>query len=178
MLETQAGHLAGTPLYMSPEQAAGLNDDLDERSDIYTLCVLLYEWLVLRHPLQDRQSIPEVLATLVLSDYTRQQLVPSAKAAGVPMEYVWLITRGLVRSRDERYQTVKELEAAISAIQNGNVRVQCEITLAKRSLNAVSHWIDRHATLYTVLVRSSIATLALTAATAVVLVALRAFGKL
>src|SRR5262249_1141829 len=40
LLETRMGSLAGTPLYMSPEQAAGRNDDLDDRSDVYALSVL------------------------------------------------------------------------------------------------------------------------------------------
>ena len=176
LLETQAGQLAGTPLYMSPEQAAGLNDDLDERSDVYTLCVLLYEWLALHHPLQDRQSVAEVLATLVLNDYTRQQLGPAAQAAGVPMEYLWLIVRGLVRNRDERYQTAKELEHAIKAVQDGKIKVQCEITLAKRLLNSANHWIDHHPRLYTALVRASVASVAAVAAAVGVFAALRILG--
>ena len=69
LLETEAGALAGTPLYMSPEQAAA-SDDLDERSDVYSLCILFYEWLTLRHPLADMKTVPEVLATLVLQIVT------------------------------------------------------------------------------------------------------------
>jgi serine/threonine protein kinase len=157
--ETHAGQLAGTPLYMSPEQAAGLNDDLDERSDVHTLCTVFYEWLVLHHPLEDRHGVNEVLTTLVLSDYTKKQLVAPAQAAGVPMEYVWIASRGLTRDRAHRYQTVKELEAAIKAIHDGHIRVQCDVTFAKSLLHSANRWIDRHSRLYTALFRAAVVSL-------------------
>jgi serine/threonine-protein kinase len=146
--ETQVGGLAGTPLYMSPEQAAGLNNELDQRSDIYSLCVTFYEWLVLRHPLQHVSSLPELLATLVLEDYSPEQLSSPAQAAGVPMEYVWVIVKGLAKDRAWRYQTVGELEAAIRAVHDGNIRIQCNITRAKNYAHRLSHWIDHNPATY------------------------------
>jgi serine/threonine-protein kinase len=153
LLETQPGQIAGTPLYMSPEQAAGLNGELDQRSDVYSLCVLFYEWLVLQHPLADRESVQQVMASLILDDYEVADLAEPALAAGVPMEYLWIIVRGLVRNRDARYQSAKELEAAIRAVHDGNIEVRCEITFAKSYLQRLSHWIDRHPRAYRTLLR-------------------------
>jgi eukaryotic-like serine/threonine-protein kinase len=178
LLETQAGTLAGTPLYMSPEQAAGHNDSLDERSDVYALSVLLYEWLTLRHPLQDRQSVQEVLATLILNDYTQQQLFEPAQSAGVPMEYAWICWRGLRRDRAHRYQSVKELEAAIDAVHDGHIAVQCHITWTKSYLQRLVHWIDRHPKLYTMLFHGARAALAAALAGTVVFVAWRVLAAL
>jgi serine/threonine-protein kinase len=155
LLETRIGSLAGTPLYMSPEQAAGMNGELDERSDVYSLCAVFYEWLVLEHPLGDMKSVPQVLASLVLGEYSAADLVGPAQSAGTPMEYVWIIYRGLQRDRDKRYQSVKELEEAIKGVMGGNIRVQCDITLAKSYAHRLVHWIDRHPKLYVSLFRAA-----------------------
>ncbi|HEY3256382.1 MAG TPA: serine/threonine-protein kinase [Polyangiaceae bacterium] len=151
LLHTQLGSLAGTPLYMSPEQAAGRNADLDERSDVYALCVLLYEWLVLKHPLQGKTTINEVLSTIISEEYSRRALFEPAHAASVPMEYVWIVVRGLARARERRYQSVSELEDAIKQVLDGRIRVQCHVTLGKRAAAGFSHWIDRHALSYSLL---------------------------
>jgi len=154
LLETQQGSLAGTPLYMSPEQAAGKNDELDERSDVYALCVVLYEWLVLKHPLSAKKSVMEVLATLVLHDYAPEDLFGPAQGAKVPMEYIWILYQGLVRDREKRFQTVKELETRIKSVQDGNIKIQCHVTLAKSYAHRFAHWIDEHFALYTFLFRA------------------------
>jgi serine/threonine protein kinase len=59
--ETRVGSLLGTPLYMSPEQARGQHDTLDQRSDIYSLCVLLFELLTTRHPLHHCTDLNQVI---------------------------------------------------------------------------------------------------------------------
>jgi len=151
LLQTQLGSLAGTPLYMSPEQAAGRNGELDERSDVYSLCVLFYEWLVLEHPLQGKNTITEVLAAIISEEYTKRALFEPAHAASVPMEYVWIVVKGLARARERRFQSVTELEDAIKRVLDGHIRVQCHVTFGKRAASGFSNWIDRHALAYTVL---------------------------
>lgn len=151
---TQFGSLAGTPLYMSPEQAAGRNDELDERSDVYSLCVLLYEWLSLEHPLSHKKTVSEVLAAIISEDYTTSHLFEHS--GGMPMEYLRVIRNGLVRDRDLRPQSVADLENEIQRVLDGNVRVACHFTLAKHCAHAGLHWIDRHPKAYTIIFFSAV----------------------
>lgn len=152
LLETRLGSLAGTPLYMSPEQAAGRNDELDERSDVYSLCVVLYEWLTLKHPLAHKKTVMEVLAAIISEDYKYvPQFRDAASESEVPAEYLQLLFRGLVRDRNKRFQSAGELEAEIQKLLAGYVPIRCHVTLAKRTAYGVMHWIDRHPGIYTLL---------------------------
>jgi serine/threonine protein kinase len=149
--ETQLGSLAGTPLYMSPEQAAGRNDELDERSDLYSLCVVLYEWLSLEHPLKDKKTVTEVLAAIISGEPSVRTLGGRALQAGVPAELVHVMMDGLARGRDQRLKSVAELEGALKSVLDGRVAVRCHVTLTKRTLYEVIAWIDAHPGVYTIL---------------------------
>src|SRR5262249_16153923 len=58
--ETHAGAIMGTPSYMAPEVAAGLNEEVDERSDIYLLGGTLYQILSGRQP-RSAKTVTEIL---------------------------------------------------------------------------------------------------------------------
>lgn len=150
LLETQQGALLGTPLYMSPEQVAG-KGELDERSDIYTLTVMLYEMMTLEHPLGDKQTLEDVLSTILTRDYTRPGLIAAALRVGAPCEYFHYMFKGLARDPAKRFASVAEMESELAAILEGRPHVDCHITFAKRVGGEMLHWIDRHKVLFTVL---------------------------
>jgi serine/threonine protein kinase len=154
--ETGLGALAGTPLYMSPEQAAGRNDELDERSDVFSLCILLFEWLALEHPLTGVKTVPEVLAAIISGKLESRDVFGRALALGVPAEWIHLINKGLVADRAKRLQSVDDLEKRLRAVLDGHVTVACHVTFTKRVVFDVLHWIDRHPYAYYVLFRLGI----------------------
>jgi serine/threonine-protein kinase len=155
LLETKVGSLAGTPLYMSPEQAAGRNDDLDDRSDVYALSVLLFEWLVLEHPMKSKTTVMEVLAAIIGQDYDQEDLFQRTREADVPIEYFHLLKRGLVRDRAKRFQNVGELEDEINKVREGWIPVACHVTLGKRAAHGLARWIDTHWRTYTLLLAAA-----------------------
>jgi serine/threonine-protein kinase len=100
---TAQGVILGTVAYMSPEQAKG--ERVDERTDIFSFGVLLYEMIAGRTPFGG-DSIPESFANLL----NREPPPLSDCASGqIPAELDWLITKALRKNPDERYQTSKEL---------------------------------------------------------------------
>jgi eukaryotic-like serine/threonine-protein kinase len=144
LLETQAGTLAGTPYYMSPEQAAGLTDSLDERSDVYALGMVFYEWLVLTHPLAEKKTLIEVLGTIVTQDHDQKLLVQRASSVGAPIEYVYLIMRALRREVDARTASADAMYQGLKDLLDGRIPSDCPVTFAKRTTHTLLRWVDRH----------------------------------
>lgn len=102
LVNTKPGVVMGTANYMSPEQARGL--DVDARTDIWSLGAVLYEMVTGHVPFEGKTS------TDVLSLILQKQPAPIARyAAEVPEELERIITKSLVKDRDDRYQTVKDL---------------------------------------------------------------------
>ncbi|MBL8730056.1 MAG: SUMF1/EgtB/PvdO family nonheme iron enzyme [Planctomycetes bacterium] len=118
LAQTQ-GAIVGTPIYMSPEQAALGHAEVDTRTDVYSLGALLYE-LVADAPPRD----PERLRSLGLPDLLRvlaeeDPPTPSSRLRGpgrtgaeprlVRRELDWIVMRAIDRDRDRRYASAADL---------------------------------------------------------------------
>ncbi len=144
LVETTAGSILGTPMYMSPEQAAGRNNELDARSDVFAASLLAIELFTLRHPLEKVASLPATLATLMHHDLgTRDQLSPLYFAARAPMELMWFAIDGLQRDPNQRYRNAAHMLEELRRVQSGRVVVRCPVTCAKAGLGRINMLIDR-----------------------------------
>ena len=98
--------LVGTPQYISPEQARG-DPDLDARTDVYSLGVVMYELLVGRVPYQ--ADTPYA----VIHDHIYAPLpLPRSIKPGFPESLERVLLKALAKERDDRYGSVAELMAA------------------------------------------------------------------
>jgi tRNA A-37 threonylcarbamoyl transferase component Bud32 len=107
---TSSGVVAGTPLYMSPEQARG--DALDVRSDLYALAVVLFEIVAGIPPFFDRTAA-EVYARLLREAAPR---LGEAAAGPYPAALDDVLARALAKDPAERHASVRELLAAIAPL--------------------------------------------------------------
>ena len=112
--KTAAGTVLGTPMYMSPEQANGNLDEVDEQSDVWALGAVLFEILAGRPPFQG------ATAREVIAKVAREQ-VPDLKAIcpEAPPELTAVVDRALQRERPRRYASARELAAEIEAFMTG-----------------------------------------------------------
>lgn len=103
---TQSGVLMGSPAYMSPEQARG---SPDEQSDIWSLCVVLYELITGRRPFEGPNH-----GAVLFAVFADSPLPTHTQAAGD--EALWeILRRGLAKARSDRWPSMRQLGRALAA---------------------------------------------------------------
>jgi aminoglycoside phosphotransferase (APT) family kinase protein len=133
---TAYNHFIGTPAYMSPEQAEMTGLDVDTRSDIYSLGILLYELLTgktpfdnhtlmqsgldaMRQTLRDKEPLPpsrfissfrteELTQTALHRDVEPPRLISQLKG-----DVDWIVMKALEKDRSQRYETANGLAADV-----------------------------------------------------------------
>ncbi|MFO0841051.1 MAG: serine/threonine-protein kinase [Gemmataceae bacterium] len=103
---TEEGTIAGTPAYMSPEQARG--DAADTRSDLYSVGAVAY-FLLTGEPPFVRDSAVQTMAAH-LSD----PVTPPGRQRSVPADLEAVVLRGLEKEPARRFQSAEELEQALA----------------------------------------------------------------
>ena len=109
--ETSPGTIMGTSGYMSPEQALGEN--IDERSDVFSLGVVLYE-MVAGHPPFKGKTDSHTRVSII--DHDPQPLVHVVP--NVPRQFERIITKALAKDRLKRYQTITDLKLDLEQLRD------------------------------------------------------------
>jgi serine/threonine-protein kinase len=107
---TKTGVVLGSPSYMSPEQVRGIKY-IDHRSDLWSLGVLLYRALTGQMPFQGESNL-DVALRIAGEPYP----LATSVAPDLPIEVDDLFARALARDREERFQSAREMAAAINGL--------------------------------------------------------------
>ena len=146
-MATGVGHMIGTPLYMSPEQAERSGLDIDTRSDIYSLGVLLYELLTGSTPFDHEQlkdaGLDEMrrlireqdpprpstristmgLAATTVSEHRRTN--PVELSNSLRHELDWIVMKALEKDRTRRYESATDFARDIQRYLNDEAVEAC-----------------------------------------------------
>lgn len=124
-IKTDPGHVMGTAHYISPDQLLGL--ELDGRSDVFSLGVVMYELSAGRLPFDG--TTPSAVIAAILSD----EPMPLARFShAIPSELERIVEKALRKDREERYQVIKDF-----ALDLKNLRLELEME-AKRKRFSVA----------------------------------------
>ena len=102
LINTDPGMIIGTAQYMSPEQARGL--DMDARTDIWSLGVVLYEMVAGRTPFEGATK-----SDMIASILEREPRPLTSHSPDLPTELWRIVKKALRKDQEERYQTIKDL---------------------------------------------------------------------
>ncbi len=152
-LHTAHGMMVGTPLYMSPEQAEYNNLDVDTRTDIYSLGVILYELLTGSTPLERQQmqvaAFNEILrlikevdppkpstrlsSSLKLPSIAAQRSIEPAQLKRLLTgDLDWIVMKALDKERSRRYDTANGLSRDLERFLNDEAVEACPLSMAYR----------------------------------------------
>ncbi|MFO0760943.1 MAG: serine/threonine protein kinase [Byssovorax sp.] len=134
---TRVGETIGTPQYMSPEQAMGKNPELDGRSDLYAMGLILQECVTLRTAV-DGKTLQEVLTKALLA---KRDPVPVGNRPGaVPREIDAVVAKATRPDPKDRYPSVRALADDVRRY----LRNEAVSVLPEGPLHRAGRWLGKH----------------------------------
>ena len=115
LLLSISGEVLGTLPYMAPEQAAGQQRDVDSRTDVYTLGVILYELLTGKYPYPVAGQMAEVLRNIAEAEPAR----PSTIYRAIRNDLETIVLKTLSKDKEQRYDSAGALAADIGRYMAG-----------------------------------------------------------
>jgi hypothetical protein len=129
---SRTGDFAGSPFYMSPEQADAKRGPIDHRTDIYSLGITLYELLTLTQPFQGNTS-HEVIRRILTEEPRR----PARIEPRVPMDLETICLHAMEKEPALRYETAAELRMDLQAFLDGEPISAVPISTSRRVWRAM-----------------------------------------
>jgi serine/threonine protein kinase len=124
---TRAGEIMGSPSYMAPERLLG--GMVDQRSDICSLGIMLYEMLTFKNPYLDQRNLHQTtLNVMEANPVPPKKLVP-----WLPDEIEAVTLKAMAKDPNARYQTMEEFRDDIKRYQRGDIVSAKPPTLRKRT---------------------------------------------
>jgi serine/threonine-protein kinase len=153
---TLADVAAGTPGYIAPEVLLN-SDEYNERSEVYSLGVVLYELFTLQSPY--RTAHPEDLLSLpLLQDPIPADEVLTPVQGRVPKEIALVLSQAMARDPQLRYLGPNALSYALEQYRRGEAPVVCVHTGLKRAVYSFARVVDQHGHLVIVILAILLAT--------------------
>lgn len=125
LFETEPGVVIGTAQYMSPEQARGL--ELDVRTDIFSIGVVLYEMVAGRRPFEGA-----TISDLIVSILERKPAALATYRREIPETLEWIVSKAMRKDREERYQTAKDMAIDLRSLEQ-RLEIDAEVGRSKHS---------------------------------------------
>ncbi len=138
---TEDGSIIGTPAYMAPGQIT--KQPHDERTDIYSISALFYEFLTLKPYLSTKNSMKEVLNAVIKEKSKFAMNVKNKFQPSVPADLSHILAKGLQKDPKKRYQSVREIQMVVDNVMEGHTPVQCPFSLTERSYQGLINLVTK-----------------------------------
>ena len=110
--QSQPGTILGTVGYMSPEQAQGKTDEIDQRSDIFSFGCILFEAVTGQKAFEGKDAVES------LNKIIREPVAPISELnPSAPVDLQRVVRRCLAKDPDERYQTIKDVAIELKEVR-------------------------------------------------------------